>query len=235
MSRKSTHVFSLASFSFLMALTVSTVQGTVLVDEFDGPTLDTLKWTPSFAFGNSGLSQGGGVLTFTNRGRITAVPTFGDAKISGTVQINDPLDFFTTSFRNDGTFNPTFGAIANGITVGLRPLGNPDGPAVVINDLDAGVRLGDAEPNIQLGVPFTFMVKDLAGEISVFVDDMITPVLVVNSVNDSGDMIVFHNRERVTGNYDADFDRVEIRQIPEPQTAILMVLAMVACYKLRRR
>jgi len=134
------------------------------------------------------------------------VPTFGDSKITGTAQINHIFDIFNTFIRNDGTFNPTFGAIANGITIGFRPLNNPDGPALVVHDLD-------------VGVPFNFMVKDLGGQVSVFVDDMVTLALVANSASDSGDHVVFHNRERVTADYIANFLRAEISQIPEPQTA----------------
>jgi hypothetical protein len=46
------------------------------------------------------------------------------------------------------------------------------------------------------------MIKDLAGSVSVFVIDMVNPVLVVDSPSDSGDNIAFYNRERVTADYE---------------------------------
>jgi hypothetical protein len=238
MKRFNTVAISLGSFATVAVFTASSAFATVLVDEFDGPTLDLANWTPSFAFGSSALNQGGGELSIVNRGRITAVPMFGDSKITGTVQMNQSLDAFAVVIRSDGTFTPAFGETANGVRVSFRPLNNPDNNAAVsVRDIDQSLTLGNASPNIQVGVPFDFILKDLGGQVSVFVDDLINPVLTVNSTSDSGDKVTFHNREKIfqSSDFVADFDRVEIRQIPEPQTAVLFALAFTIGSAVRRR
>jgi hypothetical protein len=223
MTKSNVIAISFASFTAAAVLTASSTFATVLVDEFDGPTLDLAKWTPSFAFGNSALNQGGGVLSIVNRGRITAVPMFGDSMITGTVQLNQSLDAFAVVIRSDGSFAPAFGESATGVRVSFRPLNNPDNNAAVsVRDIDQNQALGHASANIQIGVPFDFMVNDLGGEISVFVDDMANPVLVVNSTSDSGDTIIFHNRERVLADLQADIDWLQLESL-ELESEVLTV------------
>ena len=195
----------------------SAVQAQVIEDDFNDGVLDLTKWTPLLVFGNSDLTESGGVLTFKNRGRITANASYPTAEISGRFQFaatgGNQYEVFSVVVRTTGGVG-TAGGPVDGIFIHFLPSVHPDttdevrvsqiGPPRIVLD---GT---NTSYSIDLGTFYDFRITDDGSEICVYLIDLTTPALCVSTAYDPGDMVAIHNRDPVTADYYTDLDHIRI-------------------------
>ena len=210
--------------------------GQSLVDNFNGTTINTSVWnTFNPSFGNGGLSQSSGVLTFRNGSYVTTVNEFNMPIISGRFSFSGwEYDRFNILLRSDGvSIDSGWQVPIGGLRVQFTPSSNPDyGASQTLHfyDLPNGYnQLGSAAPYIAMNTYYDFKIVDTGNLISVFWDNNTTPIFSYATSVSYGNIIQIGNREQAAGSgpppYFANLDWISI--IPEPSSLSLLALGGV--------
>jgi hypothetical protein len=219
-----------APFLALLALSAASSTGVAqtLFDDFNDSAIDSTKWTTS-AFGSGSITESGGFLNFSERGRVTSVADFpvgltleGRFSISGAV-----YDQFTLVLRTDGTFNNSFGESANGIFVRFNSSQNPDNfPEISISNID-----GSADYTVELQTTlnanslYDFKIVDTGSSVSVFLGDLVNPALNASTSVRAGNEFSIYNRE-LSGNL-SKLDFISATATPEPTSVALLIVGSI--------
>lgn len=213
-----------------------------LRDDFNGSTVDTSLWTTSLPFsglpfGPSALNEGGGSLSFVNRGTLITKDDFGPVDITGRFTITGgDQDMFKIVLRTDGTFTGAYHESANGIAVrwghvGFNSYNIEFEHRVTPSD---GIALADATYPISVNTTYDFRISDDGSRISFYINDFNTPVLSTVTSFDEGNKIALYNRHYQSGAaYSTSLDYVQI--VPEPSSGCLLLLGVMGVLARRSR
>jgi len=218
--------------------------GQSLIDNFNGSTINTSVWnTFNPSFGNGGLSESSGVLTFRNGSYITTVNEFNMPTISGRFSFSGwEYDRLKIILRSDGTMDSYWQEPVGGLRVEFTPSSNPDyGASSTLHfyDLPNGNgynMIGSAAPDIAMNTYYDFKIVDSGNLISVFWDNNPTPIFSYATSVSYGNFIQIGNRAQSAGwppPYFANLDYISI--IPEPSSLSLLALGGVVVALRRKR
>jgi hypothetical protein len=202
----------------------------VVVDHFDGPTLDQGKWETFLPWSCSRAEQANGVVEFQARGHLRLaqeVPVTGDGvEIVVRFQyLSGGGDFFHTIILTDASPEPVWGFASNGVELTFSGFGSFNSPFFM------GVPFGDnlvlGPPSASGGVPmspgdhFEARMQIQPGVLRAELSNLDHPgtkfVLTRTwSGTPRGNRIIFSNRELCDSRTNLDF--VSIRSSGEPLT-----------------
>jgi hypothetical protein len=208
---------AIAAMGMLMSLALASM-AQVLIDEFSDGVLDPEGWSVVFPNTNTELYEADGVLTFVNQGIILTQQEFGPSVvIKGRLRFTgSDQDGFMIWFRTDGVLGGVWTVPMNALVLGIRS-SDFDHPAEV--DLKRrSVELGEWQialvntaSRIEMNEWVEFVVEDDGSTVTVYVGDLVTPVIEEAVADDFGDMVVMMNRNRQGSDCVMELDWVEIR------------------------
>lgn len=208
---------------------VSHLNAQILTDSFADTTVDSNLWESLPRFPSSSVVEGGGGVSFTNRGQILTKATFGNnIVISGTFSIQgNPRDQFSIYTRTDGVSTNIYKEFDNNIRYSVTSLFDNGS---VANNIEIKAIQGSAELitgvtatlPIAIGVSYTFRIVDDGLNTAFFINDMITPIVSLTFAQSFGGKVAFGNREGTDGGSSFSegsvtiLSDVQISSIPEP-------------------
>jgi hypothetical protein len=163
-------------------------------DEFSSTSVDANKWIVNTSTPGSSVTQGDGSIQLQNRGIITALSSFsGPIQIEGQFRLlNNERSNVHIEFRSAGGF------ASPGVGVQFSCRTDWSGYTNQITLFDfAGLTPQSVTIStpINLGTWYNFKIIDNTSKIDVYFDNLITPILSLNTTNSGGSKIVLFNRE----------------------------------------
>lgn len=209
----------------------SALNAQTLTDTFSGTTLNSSHWIASAFTGGSVTVNDG--LTLAARGRITSAYGFtGPLTITGTVSFPNTEEYLTIMFRFSGTYDePTYGSASDGIGVLI-------GPALNGVKFHIGNNSGGDQPihvgfSYSIDTAYNFKVTDDGLNVSLYVNDMVTPLFTTTSGISSGNLVGLYSRENIGL---SQISAIQITAVPEPATwGVIVGLGALGLVILRRR
>ncbi len=206
---------------------------TLLHDNFQGDSLNTVKWQALLPTGASSLSQSAGVVTTTGRGILASSDQFtAPYVVSGTFVMLSDDEHFNIAFRTDLSSE---GENASFERAGILVSFSNDGDEISIQRFTTAADwslLSGISYSLHTGQSYSFDLTDWGNMIGLKVDG--STVLSASSTYSTGGHLAFYSRE--TGTSTA-IDSLTISAIPEPSayTALLGCLALGVVAVRRRR
>ncbi len=188
------------SLSALFPCLTSTVraQQVLLDDQFNGTSIDSSRWVASAPFATSSITESGGSAVFHERGQlVTQNEVPASLVITGRFTITgSPVDEFKIVLRTDGTFGGEYNESNNGLCVRFRgpAASGPGNDEVTVFDLTQSTSVGWTG-TLNPGTTYDFKITDDGYTVAVYLTDMSTPRVVLNSTNVYGHRIALYNRE----------------------------------------
>jgi hypothetical protein len=168
---------------------------TSLSDLFIGNQVDASKWATAVPFGDSSVTESGGYLTLTNRGRLLTQGSFTNAvdislKFAFAGSAHDVLQVST---RNNGAV--TNGSFTSGIVFQVQM--QTDTGSAANNIIISGPQgvLATATFPIQLGQTYALRMVDDSANLSFYVNNLVTPIVTATNTTTIGNQIGIQNRE----------------------------------------
>jgi hypothetical protein len=210
----------------------------VLSDDFSGSSINTNLWSVTLPWSDSSVTEGGGVGSIENNGRLTTIsPSPADYSVYGSFYLaNNPYSNFKVVLRTDGVPDA---AEANGVAFQFQiedDAGNTSENLRII----AGNFSTTAVANLTLNTWNTFLITDDGDNLALYFDGSTNPSLSYSTSYSAGDLITFYNREGAAGgsgisaNGITELNNITIQSVPEPSTYALLglgALALVAVYR----
>jgi hypothetical protein len=211
-------------FVAVTALAVS-AHAQLLHDDFNGTSIDTSLWQTSEPFPGSSITETGGNAVFDNRGRLISQGSFpAPISITGAFTITGAnSDEFKVVIRTDGTFvNDQFGESADGFIVRFRSSSFFASDEVSIFEI-GGAAFSGWTGTLDLNTQYNFKITDDGSTMSVFLGDLTTPKVSLQSSDSSGNKFVIYNREQIDSiMHETKLDFITV--VPEPSGFALLVL-----------
>lgn len=228
------HLFFISSVCLLS----SHANAQSLYDDFDGTSVNTSLWNVVLPFGQSQISESGGVLTTTGRGILATTAGFSAPyTITGAVMFNNPLEHFQFALRSDLTYDTVSGLSQydelDGVHVGFS----------VDSGGHVGIQLFDSSnPNppggalasysFVVGQQYNFVITDTGSSIDLSING--TDIISADTTFGTGNRIAFYSRE--FGSTSSSLDFVSIQPVPEPSSFTLFgfgILGLIGVRKLK--
>lgn len=220
----------------------------MIYDDFGGASVEAAKWDVSTPFGDSSVSQAGGVLSLQNRGTIVSTTSVSSSYTAeGSFRFTgSEFDRFGFTTRSTGQVGDNPFEFVDGLRFGFR-LHRNDGSgwasAVFIHEHASNpwlaIELGSADVAFVKNQWIDFKVVDDGFNVDFFVLDMVTPILSVNSSAGSGNLIGAVNREgsgggsSISSGSAVDLDFINV--VPEPSASLLLLAGVVVGLGRRKR
>lgn len=210
----------------------SALNAQTITDTFSGTTLNSSNWVASAFTGGSVTVNDG--LTLTARGRITSAFGFtGPLTITGTVSFPDTNEYLSIMFRFSGTYDePTYGSASDGIGVLIGPALN--GVKFHVGDNNGGYQPIHVGFSYSINTPYNFKITDDGLNVTLYMNDMTTPLFTTTSAISSGNLVGFYSRENIGL---SQISAIQVTTVPEPATWGVMIVGLGALglVSLRRR
>lgn len=244
MKTKFSQLFVLACVSVALLPTANAT--VILSDHFNGNAVNTSIWTPSAPLSDSQMSVSGGTANFFQRGiLVTNNPLPNAIDITGRFAFTGgSYDQFQINLRSDGVLLSPHYNFQNNIYVGFNRRGGDDGNKTGLNNLTlaAGINTPGVLGNFtfQDNVFYDFRILDTGTNISVFIGDLNSPLLSVNTTERTGNFLGIENRGYVPWfpTYDnaVKLDFIQINSVPDGGSAMgFLVLALIGIGSARTR
>jgi hypothetical protein len=214
-----------------------------LFDSFDGSSISAANWNTFYpSFNNSSIAVSNGSVTFQNGSFLTTKEQFIKPTIVGKFSITGwEYDRFKVIFRSDGTTIDSHWQVPrSGVGVAFTASSNPDwgsGQTVQIWDFSTDTKLTAVGPTLNRNTFYDFKIVDDGNLISVFLDNLSTPILSYSTAVSLGNFVQIGNREQAAGSwpppYYLQMDYISI--IPEPSSLSLLLAGGAALMVKRRR
>jgi hypothetical protein len=234
----------------LTIFSINQLQSQVLVsDNFSGTSVNSSLWSVTSPYDDSSVTEGGGVLSIENNGRLTtqsAMPTsyeiFGNFYMA-----NNPYSNFKVVLRTDGTPD---GAEADGIAFEFNVQDDPSGGGSTTDNLKLftiGNPAGDsnlapdATANLTLDTWNTFLITDNGDNLDLYFDGSSTPSISGESTYSAGDLVTFYNREgdgggsSISNDGITELNDIAITETPEPSSIGMLGVGFLSLFALRTR
>ena len=195
--------------------------GQIITDDFDDNSLDITKWTVELPEAVASLWETNGAVHFKNRARLRLNQALDTVDIQGRFRITgDSRGLFAILMRTAGGTNAS-GGVSDGVTVVFLPVENPGSTNQIQIYAPGGVWPGnEAQHPIYMNTNYDFRIRDDGDNISVYVTDLVTPVITAPFTSDDGDVTIFCNRERLSADCNSELDYIRIAAIIAPPTNI---------------
>jgi len=219
-------------------------------DQFNGSSIDTGIWTPAAPFSDSSTTETGGNAVLTNHGQLLSTASFvNGVEITGRFMFaGSAHDSFIILTRTDGTSTNPFSEFDKGIRFQFSMQTDPGSTLNNLNITEnnwpgVSTTLAYATFAINLNTYYDFKLTDNGNDIKFYIDDLITPVISVNSSFDgSGDKIGLYNREGggggswISNGSVVKIDYLTATPVPEPTTiGFLFSLFLASLIFVRQR
>jgi len=199
-----------------------------IADDFEDGVLDQTLWEVRLPFAASNATEAGGELTLTQRPYfMTADNWVPELAIPLIIEfdwrVGSGVNNLTVVTRSDGEWRDLVTAeVANGTSVHLSA--EADHVKVLMHDAGAGAEVtgGGTFPDyipftLDASVTYRVRIVDAGASISVFIDDLVTPLLVAQvATTYTVNRVVFFNRETDTGSDFIDNVSIDGCRVPAP-------------------
>jgi hypothetical protein len=238
---------------FLLAIAMAALAPATLAatlnDDFNGSSINSALWSIHHPSSDSSAVEGGGVVTVLNRGGLITKDGFsGPIEISGRFAITGNVhDLFTFVIGTTGSSLPTYGTFSDGMRFNWLKM--TDGGQIVnvvsIDQITGGNPATDT--NLALGTFnfafdqfYDFKITDNGSVVSLYFDDLNTPLLTGTSSLRPGNKVGFYNREgagagsSISDGSEVQVDYLSISTVPEPSALGLFAVAFVSLALFKR-
>ena len=213
----------------------TTAPAQTIVDDFNGANIDATKWTTA-ASGTGSVSQSGGFLNVTDGGGITSVAQYPvGLTIEGKFKITDNYDALRIVIRTDGTFAGQYHEAANGVGIKFVSSQHIDRwNEVSIQNPNYSAPWGiELRTPLNLGTLYDFKIVDTGTVVSVYLTDLVNPILSTSTTERGGNTFSVYNR--FAFGRTSYVDSLSVTATPEPTSAALLTLGVASLIGLRRR
>ena len=221
---------------------------TIFSDPFNGTAIDTSKWNVNIPYSDSAVFLENGELVFRNGGSlITKNPLPTSITLSGSFRFTGSMwDRFSINLRSNGNLRfGTFGTYASDIYVEIQHTGGESsGPIKNVTISHDGIAHYDqgqfgAFGRFESNTAYDFKIEDTGLNVSVYVNDFITPLVTATTSTREGFFIAIGNREGggngswISNGSELRLDNISI--IPEPSSLSLLFAGGAVFAAARRR
>jgi hypothetical protein len=212
----------------------------VVSDDFNGASINAGLWNVTLPYGDSSVTEGGGVVSIENNGRLTTQTASPSSySISGSfLMANNPYSNFKIVLRTDGTPDASE---AKGIAFQFNIQNDPAGGGSTkdnlrifsIGDSGGDFTTPEATANLTLNTWNTFLITDDGNNLALYFDGASTPTVSAQSTFSAGNLVTFYNREGNGGGSSisdggiTELDYINITPAPEPSTVSLFGLSIL--------
>lgn len=214
----------------------------ILYDNFGGNLINSSIWTTSLPYADSSVTEGGGVVSLENNGRLTtaiSMPT--SYQVTGSfLETANANDDFKVVLRSDGVpygTTPSVPTEAKGIAIQFQVETDTGDTSENLRIFTIGDPSGDAttpyaSANLTLNTWNTFRITDDGYNVDLYFNGASTPNLTFQSSFSQGDLITMYNREGADGGSAISNDGItelnSFEVIPEPSSVALFSLGGLA-------
>lgn len=216
----------------------------ILYDNFSGTSVNTNLWAVTLPYSDSSVTEGGGVLSIENNGRLTTqVPMPASYAVSGEfLMANNPYSDFKVVLRTAGVPDSTE---ADGIAVQFQIETDGGDTSENLRIFSIGNPVGDfttpeVSANLTLNTWNTFLITDDGSDIDLYFDGSSVPTVSATSSYDPGDEITFYNREgaaagsSISANGITELSYIDITAVPEPSGVAMTGLGAFGLLGMRK-
>ena len=186
-------------------------QTELLIDEFAGTSVDTIKWTVSLSHASSSVTVEDGSAEFRSRGRLLSVAEFPDGiQVTGRFQfVSSVVDQFTVHTRTTGVSTNAPGDFDTGVRFEVVSGGDGGGSVAIAPVKDwMGIPAVRADFPISVGAWYDFRIIDTGSVVYLFIEDLESPILSKLVVEDLGTRVGILNIESVGSRARLDYIRI---------------------------
>ena len=206
---------------------ITTAPAQTIVDDFNGTTIDPAKWTIA-ASSTGSASVGSGYLNVTDGGGITSVAQYPvGLTIEGKFKITDNYDALRIVIQ--------YHEAANGVGIKFVSSQHIDRwNEVSIQNPNYSAPWGiELRTPLNLGTLYDFKIVDTGTVVSVYLTDLVNPILSTSTTDRGGNTFSVYNR--FAFGRTSYVDSLSATATPEPTSAALLALGVASLIGLRRR
>ena len=232
----------------VFALTSNVWSQTLFSDPFDGSAIDSSKWNVNIPYSDSALFLENGEVVFRNGGSlITKNPLPTSTVLSGSFRFTGSMwDRFSINLRANGNLRfGTYGTYASDIYVEIQHTGGESGgPIKNVTISHDGIAHYDQGQfgtfgRFESNTTYDFKIEDTGLNISVYVNDFITPLVTATTSTREGFFIAIGNREGGgNGSWISNGSELRLESIaliPEPTSLSLLIAGGLVALGRRRK